>query len=159
MAARGTWWSTPRTPSASSPAFACRPAPSRWARTRHWRCDVQAEALAPLIERLARARGIGDAYHSYKGELKHFTLETKSAILRAMHCRLDDAQVLDQQIRESEAAHPDGLLGDVVVLRNGARAKCAPGTCPSAARLKAANAGSCCAISRCPGTCRRAITA
>src|SRR6478735_2376588 len=122
MAARGTWWSTPRTPSASSPAFACRPAPSRWARTRHWRCDVQAEALAPLIERLARARGIGDAYHSYKGELKHFTLETKSAILRAMHCRLDDAQVLDQQIRESEAAHPDGLLGDVVVLRNGARA-------------------------------------
>ena len=27
-----------------------------------------------------------------------------------------------QQIRESEAAHPVGLLGDVVVLRNGARA-------------------------------------
>src|SRR6185503_18659492 len=76
----------------------------------------------PLIERLARARGIGDAYHSYKGELKHFSLATKSAILRAMHCRLDDAQVLEQQIRESEAAHPDGLLGEVVVLRNGARA-------------------------------------
>jgi len=83
---------------------------------------VPAEALAPLIERLARARGIGDAYHSYKGELKHFSLATKSAILRAMHCRLDDAQVLEQQIRESEAAHPDGLLGEVVVLRNGARA-------------------------------------
>ena len=79
------------------------------------------DELSPLIERLARARGIGDAYYSYKGELKHFTLTTKAAILRAMHCRLDDAAVLDEQIRESEAAHPVGLLGDVVVLRNGAR--------------------------------------
>ena len=49
----------------------------------------------PLIERLARARGIGDAYHSYKGELKHFSLATKAAILRAMHCRLDDAAALE----------------------------------------------------------------
>jgi 4-alpha-glucanotransferase len=76
--------------------------------------------LAALIERLARARGIGDAYHSYKGELKHFTLTTKAAILRAMHCRLDDAAALEAQIRESEAAHPAGLLGDVAVLRAGA---------------------------------------
>ena len=66
----------------------------------------------PLIERLARARGIGDAYHSYKGELKHFTLTTKAAILRAMHCRFDDAATLEAQIREAEAAHPVGLLGD-----------------------------------------------
>jgi 4-alpha-glucanotransferase len=73
--------------------------------------------LAVLIERLARARGIGDAYHSYQGELKHFSLATKAAILRAMHCRLDDAAVLEAQIRESEAAHPAGLLGDVAVLR------------------------------------------
>ena len=80
------------------------------------------DELTPLIERLARARGIGDAYYSYKGELKHFTLGTKSAILRAMHCRLDDAAVLEEQIRESEAAHPVGLLGDVAMLRNGARA-------------------------------------
>jgi hypothetical protein len=83
---------------------------------------VSTDDLTPLIERLARARGIGDAYHSYKGELKHFSLATKAAILRAMHCRLDDAALLDAQIRESEAAHPVGLLGDVVVLRNGARA-------------------------------------
>lgn len=76
--------------------------------------------LAALIERLARARGIGEAYHSYKGELKHFTLTTKAAILRAMHCRLDDAAALEAQIRESEAAHPAGLLGDVAVLRPGA---------------------------------------
>jgi len=39
-----------------------------------------------------------------------------------MHCRLDDPGTLRQQIRESEAAHPEGLLGDVVVLRNGSRA-------------------------------------
>jgi len=83
---------------------------------------VSAEELAPLIERLARARGIGDAYYSYKGELKHFSLSTKSAILRAMHCRLDDSAALRTQIHESEAAHPQGLLGDVVVLRNEARA-------------------------------------
>jgi 4-alpha-glucanotransferase len=82
---------------------------------------VSSESLDQLVERLARARGIGDAYHSYKGELKHFSLTTKSAILRAMHCRLDDAAALEAQIQESEA-HPGGLLGDVVVLRNGARA-------------------------------------
>jgi 4-alpha-glucanotransferase len=76
--------------------------------------------LAPLIERLARARGIGDAYHTYKGELKHFSLTTKSGILRAMHCRLDDAALLDAEIREAETAGAGELLGEVVVL-HGAR--------------------------------------
>ena len=80
------------------------------------------ERLGPLIERLARARGIGDAYHDYQGELKRFSLQTKAAILRAMHCRLDDVATLEAQIRESEAAHPAGLLGEVAVLRAGARA-------------------------------------
>jgi 4-alpha-glucanotransferase len=80
------------------------------------------ESLRPLIERLARARGVGDAYHTFQGELKQFSLATKAAILRAMHCRLDDPAVLDQQIRASEAAHPAGLLGDAAVLRNGMRA-------------------------------------
>jgi 4-alpha-glucanotransferase len=83
---------------------------------------VSAEPLTPLIERLARARGIGDAYHAYTGELKHFPLATKAAILRAMHCRVDDRAALESEIHESEAAHPVGLLGDVAVLRNGARA-------------------------------------
>ena len=83
---------------------------------------MSSDELTSLVERLARARGIGDAYYSYKGELKHFTLATKAAILRAMHCRLDDAAALNEQIHESESAHPNGLLGDVVVLRNGARA-------------------------------------
>jgi 4-alpha-glucanotransferase len=83
---------------------------------------VSSDELTPLIERLARARGIGDAYHSYKGDLKHFSLTTKAAILRAMHCRLDDAAALQAQIDESESAHPVGLLGDVAVIRGGARA-------------------------------------
>ena len=83
---------------------------------------MSTEDLAPLIERLARARGVGDAYHSYQGELKQFSLATKSAILRAMHCRLDDAAALEEQIRESEAVHPDGLLGGAAVLREGMRA-------------------------------------
>ena len=78
--------------------------------------------LNPLIERLARARGIGDAYHSYKGVLQHFTLETKAAILRAMHCRLDDAEALEAQIRESEATHPAGLSANVAILRGATRA-------------------------------------
>ncbi len=80
------------------------------------------EELTPLIERLARARGIGDAYHTYKGELRHFTLATKTALLKAMHCELDDARSLERQIQATEAAHPVGLLGDVVVLRAGSRA-------------------------------------
>jgi len=83
---------------------------------------VSSDGLTPLIERLARARGLGDAYYSYKGELKHFSLTTKAAILRAMHCQLDDAAVLQAQIDESESAHPQGLLGEVTVIRNGARA-------------------------------------
>jgi 4-alpha-glucanotransferase len=80
------------------------------------------KSLEPLIGRLARARGIGDAYHAYTGELKHFTLETKAALLEAMHCRLGTAAEIEAQIQESEAVHPVGLLGDVVVLRTGARA-------------------------------------
>ncbi len=82
---------------------------------------MSSDDLTPLIERLARARGIGDAYHTYQGELKHFTLSTKAAILRAMHCRIDATSALEQQIRESEATHPVGLLDDVVVLRGDAR--------------------------------------
>jgi 4-alpha-glucanotransferase len=83
---------------------------------------VSSDPLTPLIERLARARGIGDAYYSYKGELKQFSLTTKAAILRAMHCKLDDVAALKEQIAESEAAHSRGLLGDVSVLRSGSRA-------------------------------------
>jgi len=81
---------------------------------------VSSDALTPLVERLARARGIGDAYYSYKGDLHQFSLATKAAILGAMHCRLDDVGELQAQIAESEATHPRGLLGEVTVARYGA---------------------------------------
>jgi 4-alpha-glucanotransferase len=83
---------------------------------------VSSDELTPLVERLARARGIGESYYSYKGELKQFSLTTKAAILRAMHCRLDDVAALREQIGASESVHPAGLLGEVAVLRSGARA-------------------------------------
>lgn len=88
---------------------------------------MSTEASSPveyalLIERLARARGIGDAYHTYKGELKHFTPRTKAAILHAMHCELGDAAEIERQIAESEAVHPVGVLGDVAVVRAGSGA-------------------------------------
>ena len=45
---------------------------------------------ATLIDRMARLRGVGDAYHDYRGELRHFSLKTKTDILRAMGCAVDD---------------------------------------------------------------------
>jgi len=45
-------------------------------------------------------RGVGDAYHDYRGELQYFTLETKIAILaRPWTRRLDDAAALAEQTR------------------------------------------------------------
>ena len=55
---------------------------------------------AALIERLARLRGIGDAYHDYRGELKYFSLETKHALLRAMGCAVDAPEALAQELRQ-----------------------------------------------------------
>jgi 4-alpha-glucanotransferase len=56
-----------------------------------------------LIERLAQLRGIGDAYHNYRGELKYFSLETKSGILSAMGCAVDDDAELAAEIAKTEA--------------------------------------------------------
>src|SRR6202521_6099089 len=55
-----------------------------------------------IIERLARLRGIGDAYHDYRGELRHFTLETKKNLLRAMGCKVDDPAALGRELRDLE---------------------------------------------------------
>jgi 4-alpha-glucanotransferase len=53
---------------------------------------------------LARLRGIGDAYHDYRGELKYFSLETKQALLRAMGCAVDDPEALALEVQRLEAA-------------------------------------------------------
>jgi 4-alpha-glucanotransferase len=70
-----------------------------------------------LIERLARLRGVGDAYHDYRGELHHFSLETKTGILRAMGCPVDDPALLAQALANSERL--SRLLPPVVSARGG----------------------------------------
>ncbi len=74
---------------------------------------------AALIERLARLRGIGEAYHDYRGELRHFTLETKTALLRAMHVDTDDVAAVQAAIREAESEHWSRLAASVLVVRPG----------------------------------------
>ena len=56
-----------------------------------------------LIERLARLRGIGDAYHDYRGELRYFSLETKVSLLRAMGCPVDEDAALALELSRLEA--------------------------------------------------------
>jgi 4-alpha-glucanotransferase len=63
-----------------------------------------------LVEKLARLRGVGDAYHDYRGDLRYFSLKTKTHILRAMGCRVDDPVALAADLREAEIARFKGLL-------------------------------------------------
>lgn len=63
-----------------------------------------------LIERLARLRGIGDAYHDYRGELKYFSLDTKLRILRAMGCPVDDAARLASELDRLESCRSSRSL-------------------------------------------------
>jgi 4-alpha-glucanotransferase len=65
---------------------------------------------ANLIERLARLRGIGDAYHDYRGELCYFTLQTKIDILRAMGCAVDDPAALAAEVSGLTVARGRALL-------------------------------------------------
>jgi 4-alpha-glucanotransferase len=69
---------------------------------------------ANLIERLARLRGIGDAYHDYRGELCYFTLQTKIDILRAMGCALDDPAALAAEVIRLTVARGRALLPTIV---------------------------------------------
>src|ERR1700720_3053012 len=65
---------------------------------------------ATLIDRMARLRGVGDAYHDYRGELRHFSLKTKTDILRAMGCAVDDPAALAAELNEVEASRFRKLL-------------------------------------------------
>src|ERR1700690_1450022 len=65
---------------------------------------------ASLIDRLERLRGIGEAYHDYRGELRYFTLETKAGILRAMGCSPEDPAALAAEIGQLEGERQRRLL-------------------------------------------------
>jgi 4-alpha-glucanotransferase len=69
------------------------------------------------VEKLARLRGIGDAYHDYRGELQHFSLRTKTGILRAMGCAVDDSAALIADIRQLESARARKFLPGLVTVR------------------------------------------
>jgi 4-alpha-glucanotransferase len=73
-----------------------------------------------LIDRLARLRGIGDAYHDYRGELRHFSLETKTGILRAMGCAVDDPAALAIELQQLEVERWRTLLPPIAAA-NGKR--------------------------------------
>jgi 4-alpha-glucanotransferase len=73
-----------------------------------------------VIERLARLRGIGDAYHDYRGELRYFSLETKKGLLRAMGCKVDDPVALALELSRLEVARWRKFLPPVASAR-GAR--------------------------------------
>jgi 4-alpha-glucanotransferase len=73
-----------------------------------------------LIEKLAALRGISDAYHDYRGELKVFSLQTKKGILRAMGCAVDDDSELAASLAHVEAVRWRKLLPPVATSR-GAR--------------------------------------
>ena len=84
-------------------------------------CYWSVEILdAASIERLARLRGIGDAYHDYRGDLRYFTLETKVGILRAMGCEVDDPAAVAAESTRLEASRGRKFLPAVAVSR-GAR--------------------------------------
>ena len=69
------------------------------------------------IERLARLRGIGDAYHDYRGDLRYFSLKTKTDILRAMGCAVDDPAALAAELSQLEIAQRRALLPAVATAR------------------------------------------
>jgi 4-alpha-glucanotransferase len=70
-----------------------------------------------LIEKLAKLRGIGDAYHNYRGELKHFSMETKAGILKAMGCAVDDERELTTDLERAESLRCRKFLPSVATSR------------------------------------------
>jgi 4-alpha-glucanotransferase len=68
---------------------------------------------------MARLRGIGDAYHDYRGELRHFSLKTKTDILRAMGCAVNDPAAFAADLALTEIARWRRLLPPVAAAHGG----------------------------------------
>jgi 4-alpha-glucanotransferase len=71
--------------------------------------------LDSLLDQLARQRGIGDAYHNWRGELLPISRETKIAILAAMGCPTADPADLERELRAHDARYMSELLSPVSV--------------------------------------------
>ena len=75
--------------------------------------------LEPLLDQLARRRGIGDAYYDYRGELRQFSAATKTAILAAMGCNVTDQDAVVRELEELEVECWQPRAPAVTVLRPG----------------------------------------
>ncbi len=69
------------------------------------------------IDELARLRGVGEAFHDYRGELQHFSLATKAALLRAMGVPVDDPVALEAALASARRARWQRLVEPTVVSR------------------------------------------
>jgi 4-alpha-glucanotransferase len=75
--------------------------------------------LEALRQRLAALRGVGEAYHDYRGELRRFTPATRDALLVAMGCDLHDESALRREIDALDSARWRELAPAVAVVRRG----------------------------------------
>lgn len=75
--------------------------------------------LDSLIDLLARRRGIGDAYHDYRGERVTIERASKKAILGAMGCPVDDAAAIAERLADDERSRWRDLVTPVVVVHPG----------------------------------------
>jgi 4-alpha-glucanotransferase len=75
--------------------------------------------LDSLLDQLARQRGIGDAYHNYRGELLAIGRHTKTAILAAMGYPTADAHAIERELHADAVRYMGQLVPPVVVLHPG----------------------------------------
>jgi 4-alpha-glucanotransferase len=54
------------------------------------------------LAHLARSRGLGEAYHDYRGELRYFSERTRRAVLAAMGCDVSDTATMEREIAAME---------------------------------------------------------
>ncbi|HRX89405.1 MAG TPA: 4-alpha-glucanotransferase [Steroidobacteraceae bacterium] len=72
---------------------------------------------AEWLTELARLRGIGDAFHDYRGELRRFSLATKTELLRAMGVAVDDPTMLEAEVAAARRACAGSVIRPVVAIR------------------------------------------
>lgn len=94
---------------------------------------------AQLIERLARMRGIGAAFHDFRGELHSVSLRSQTEILRAMGAPVEDTAALEALLQPEQT--------DPAALAARAQSTAAPGVVRCFEPPLLANGGRCWGIS------------